>query len=80
MLKNGQHLNIQAEVEQFEPDQTSTLLTEETGVSEQKGAGHSRREASRLMSEEQCEHIQSSLATSGGAGMDMHRSQVRNLN
>ena len=81
MLKNGQHLNIQAEVGdinggQFERDQTSTQLTEEAGVSEQNGAGHSRRESSRLLSEEQGEHTQSSLASSTGAGMDMHSSQV----
>ena len=81
MLKNGHHLNIQAEVGditggQFERDQTSTPLTEETGVSEQNGTGHSRIESSRLLSEEQGEHTQSSLASSTGAEMDMHGSQV----
>ena len=81
MLKKGQHLNIQAEVGDInggQSDQTLTSLTEETGVLEQNRAGHSRREPSRLLSEEQGEHIQSSLAASEGTGMDFDRSQVGN--
>ena len=86
MLKNGQHLNIQAEVgenndRQPEPDQTSTPLPQEAGLSNQQSReGHSGSGPSRSLLEEQDEHIQSSLASTRGSQMDMHRSQVVNLN
>ena len=85
MLKNGQHLNLQAEVgeindRQSEPDQTSTPLQQEAGSNEQSREGHSVSGTSRSLLEERDEHIQSSLASTRGAEMDMHRSQVVNLN
>ena len=85
MLKTGHHLTIQADVGdindgEFEPVQTLTPSTEETRISEQNNAGHSRREANSLLSEELDEHIQSSLASIGEAGSDMHRSQVGYFN
>ena len=85
MLKNGQHLNLQAEVgeindRQSEPDQTSTPLRQEAGSNEQSREGHSVSGTSRSLLEERDEHIQSSLASTRGAEMDMHRSQVVNLN
>ena len=78
MLKNGQHLTIQAEVEddgQFEPGQILTPFAGETGENEQNRAEHSGREASRSI-EEQDEQIQPSLVSTGGAGMDVDISQV----